>query len=116
MATYSEQPQRDSHQSAAPPSFGEMLRQLPGQYKEVLLHPSPATFAMEIGKATWSSVWFQLISLALISAIVAFVRAVYTPHPVTPVDVSELSTYIDPQTIQALVHVVTLSFVGLTFY
>ncbi len=116
MATYSEQPQRDSQGSAAPRSFGEMLRQLPGQYKQVLLHPSPVTFATEMGKATWGSVWFQLIGMALISAILAFVREIYTPHPVTPADLSALSTYTDPQTIQALTHVITLSFVGLAFY
>ena len=63
MAMYSEQPQRDSHLSTAPRSFVEMLRQLPSQYKQVLIHPSPLTFATEMGKATWSSVWFQLISV-----------------------------------------------------
>lgn len=70
---------------APPPGYGynvpppteplplwQALRQLPRQYFRVLTKPSEATFAMEMGKASWDIVWVQLLIYAVLSALVGF--------------------------------------------
>jgi len=70
---------------APPPGYGynvpppteplplwQALRQLPRQYFRVLTKPSEATFAMEMGKASWDIVWVQLLLYALFNALVSF--------------------------------------------
>lgn len=45
------------------------IQQLPGQYANVLGKPSIHTFVEEKQKASWGSVWIQLIGLGIVSAI-----------------------------------------------
>lgn len=52
-----------------PLPLGEALRQLPSQYIRVVTRPSAATFAEEKGKAAWNIIWFQIIGLGVIAAI-----------------------------------------------
>jgi hypothetical protein len=54
-------------------STGQAIRELPGQYFKVLTRPSVTRFAKEKGKASWGIVWVQLISLAIIDAILQIV-------------------------------------------
>ena len=61
---------------AVPLSLGEAMRQLPKQYIKVLTKPSTATFAEEQGKASWSSVWVQLICYALVGAVLIYLADV----------------------------------------
>jgi Yip1 domain len=59
---------------AAPLPLGKSILQLPGQYiKVVFSKPFPVTFAEEQSKASWGSVWFQLIFYALVGSIIVFV-------------------------------------------
>lgn len=59
--------------------LGEAIRQLPGQYiKVAFTKRSAATFAEEQSKASWGSVWFQLIFFALVCAILAYVDELIT--------------------------------------
>jgi hypothetical protein len=58
----------------APLPLGKAILQLPGQYmKVVFTKRSAAAFAEEQSKASWGSVWFQLMFYALVSAIVIYV-------------------------------------------
>lgn len=62
---------------AAPLPLGEAIRQLPRQYiKVVLTERSAATFAEEQGKASWGSVWVQLIYYALVVAVLEYLANV----------------------------------------
>ena len=62
---------------AAPLPLGEAIRQLPRQYiKVVLTERSAATFAEEQGKASWGSVWVQLIYYALVVAVLEYLAYV----------------------------------------
>jgi hypothetical protein len=59
--------------------LGEAIRQLPGQYiKVAFTKRSAATFAEEQSKASWGSVWFQLIFYALVFAILVCVDELIT--------------------------------------
>ena len=68
-----------NHQPTAPQPLGQAIRQLPTQYIKVLTKPSARTFAQEKGKATWSSIWLQLIALGLISAVLQTLGLLITP-------------------------------------
>ncbi len=58
--------------SASPPPgplpLGMAIKQLPGQYKRILMQPGTASFSWEMGKAKWDIVLVQLIGLAVLSA------------------------------------------------
>jgi len=72
---------------AAPPPLGEAIRQLPGQYiKVAFTKPSAATFAEEQSKASWGSVWFQLIFYALVYAILGYVDELITNTAASALD------------------------------
>lgn len=45
----------------APRPLSEEIKELPGHYIDVLTKPGVATFAAEMGKATWRMVWVQLL-------------------------------------------------------
>ena len=55
---------------AAPLPLGQTLGQLPRQYIRVLTRPSATTFAQEIGKASWSVIWIQLLGFAFFSGLI----------------------------------------------
>jgi hypothetical protein len=64
---------------ATPLPLGEAIRQLPGQYiKVAFTKRSSATFAEEQSKASWGSVWFQLIFSTLVLAILSYVYQLIT--------------------------------------
>src|SRR5215469_1101604 len=54
-----------------PPPLREAIRQLPRQYMKVLTRPSAATFAEEMGKASWGMLWVQLLGYALFAFVVS---------------------------------------------
>ena len=66
-------------QNVAQPSIGQAIRELPGQYFKVLTRPSMNSFIEETGKARWSIVWIQLISLAIIDAILQSASLLISP-------------------------------------
>src|SRR5438128_1904380 len=85
MATYPHQgPAPYARYEGAPRPLGEVIRDLPRQYMQVLTRPSAATFAAELGKAEWRSVWFQLLSwinfAIFIYGIVLQVFAIMAAH------------------------------------
>ena len=65
---------------SAPLPLGEALRQLPNQYMRVITKPSAATFAQEIGKASWDIVWVQLLIYAVISALLSYISILFMPN------------------------------------
>jgi hypothetical protein len=64
------------------PSIGQAIRELPGQYFKVLIRPSVHRFVEEKGKARWGIVWIQLMSLAIIDAILQSVSLLISPNSV----------------------------------
>ena len=66
----------------AQPTMGQAIRELPGQYFKVLTSPSVSRFVEEKGKAHWSIVWIQLMSLAIIDAILQSVSLLISPNSV----------------------------------
>ena len=56
---------------AAPLPLAEAIRQLPNQYIKVLTKPSAATFAEEMGKASWGMLWIQLLGIALFAFVIS---------------------------------------------
>ena len=66
-------------QPTAPQPLGQAIRQLPAQYLKVITRPSVKTFAQEKGKATWSSIWFQLIALSIIGAVLQILSLLISP-------------------------------------
>ncbi len=72
MATYSNQGPSILPQGA-PRSLSEEIKELPRQYLDVLTKPGVATFAAEIGKASWRMVWIQLLGWGVISMILGWI-------------------------------------------
>lgn len=65
--------------AATPLPLGQAIQQLPNEYLKVLTHPSPQTFAEEIGKANWPIVWVQLIGYAVIASILGGLARLISP-------------------------------------
>jgi hypothetical protein len=61
-------------QPPPPQDWGSALRELPAQWRRVLMQPSAATFAQEQPKATWGMLWVMLIGYAVIAAILGAIR------------------------------------------
>ena len=59
-------------------SPGKAIRALSRQYLKVLTKPSVATFTEEMSKATWGSVWMQLIGLTIIGGLISFSLSFFT--------------------------------------
>jgi len=68
--------------NVAQPSIGRAIRELPGQYFKVLIRPSVNRFVEEKGKARWGIIWIQLMSLAIIDAILQSVSLLISPNNV----------------------------------
>ena len=68
-----------NQQPTAPLPLGQAIRQLPGQYIKVITRPSVQTFAEEMGKATWGSIWLQLITLGIIGAVLQTLGLLISP-------------------------------------
>jgi hypothetical protein len=92
---------------ATPLPLGQAIQQLPGEYIRVLTHPSPQTFAAEIGKADWGIVWAQLIAYAVIGAILAFLSSLISPTRLTGTTTSGIS----PTTFTALAGGVSFAYI-----
>lgn len=54
-----------------PRPLSDTIRELPRQYIKVITKPSAATFAEEINKASWGTLWVQLLGLALFSLVIS---------------------------------------------
>jgi hypothetical protein len=57
----------------APRPLSEEIKELPRQYINVLTEPGVATFAAEMGRASWRMVWVQLLGWGVISTILGCV-------------------------------------------
>jgi len=87
--------------TATPLPLGEAIQQLPNQYIKVLTKPSAATFAEEMGKASWDIVWIQLITYAIAVAVLGFLRNLIS-NPFATLQTTSSSSSISPATIQLL--------------
>ncbi len=54
-------------------SVGQSIQELPQQYINVVMHPSDATFAVELPKADWPMVWVQLGFLVIASVMLGLI-------------------------------------------
>jgi hypothetical protein len=70
----------DNAPNVAQLSTGQAIRELPGQYFKVLTRPSVTRFGEEKSKASWRIVLIQLMSLAIIDAILQSVSLLISPH------------------------------------
>jgi Yip1 domain len=61
------------------PPAGLTMAQLPGQYARVLLRPSAHKFVEEMRKATWGSVFLQLIAWTVIATVLGYLANMMTP-------------------------------------
>jgi hypothetical protein len=77
--------------------FGQVLLALPGQYLKVITHPSVGTFVQEKQRGTWSIVWFQLLMLGAINALLVVLTFLLTPPDVSTI---ARSSVINPQTVR----------------
>lgn len=68
-----------NNRATAPLPLGQAIRELPGQYMKVLTRPGVQSFAEEKGKASWGSIWLQLIGLGVISAILQTLGLLISP-------------------------------------
>src|SRR5215467_14082266 len=59
--------------------LAEAIQQLPRQYIKVLTKPSAATFAEEMGKASWSIFWVQLLGITILSSALVLVELPLLP-------------------------------------
>lgn len=84
------------------------LSALPAQYIHILTRPTVKTFTEEKGSASWSSTWFQLILLGVISALLAALGLLISPVPVSGVE------GVDPTTLKyiALISTIIIVLVG----
>lgn len=62
---------------AQPLPLGQAIRELPGQYKKVLLKPGARTFAEEQGKAEWGIIWTQVLFLTLFQVLVSIALVIF---------------------------------------
>jgi len=62
-----------------PLPLGQAIRALPAQYLKVITRPSVQSFSAEKGKASWSSVWLQLIALGILSALLSVLAQLLVP-------------------------------------
>lgn len=65
---------------ATPLPLEQAIKELPSQYIKVVTKPSAATFAQEIGKASWSILWVQLVASAVIAGILSYIRILIMPN------------------------------------
>jgi hypothetical protein len=101
MATYPQQgPLPYTRHQIAPRPVREIIRDLPSQYMRVLTRPGVTTFAAELGKAEWRSIWIQLLGWGFITAIVGLIAWLISP---ITVNVLSILPGMGPQALQALV-------------
>ncbi|GER91772.1 hypothetical protein KDW_59340 [Dictyobacter vulcani] len=74
-----------SYEYASKPGFGQALAALPGQYLKVLTHPGINTFVAEKKKGSWGIVWFQLLLLGILNALIIGVAYVIAPSDLSSV-------------------------------
>ena len=51
----------------------QSIQELPNQYRNVVTHPSDATFAAELPKADWAMVWVQLGILIVVGVVLGLI-------------------------------------------
>ncbi len=54
-----------------PRPLSDTIRELPRQYIKVITKPSAATFAEEINKASWGTLWVQLLGITLFALVIS---------------------------------------------
>lgn len=80
-----------NHQATTPLPLGQAIRKLPGQYMKVLTRPGVQSFAEEKGKASWGSIWLQLIGLGFVSALLQSLGLLISPPVFSSAISAELS-------------------------
>ncbi|GCE48644.1 hypothetical protein EI42_03986 [Thermosporothrix hazakensis] len=78
--TYQTPPVVEGPEPEAALSLQESLRQLPAQWRKVLFRPGAHSFAEEKSKATWDSVWIQLLLYSIISGLLAYLASLLLPN------------------------------------
>ena len=69
-----------STQTDPVPSRSRVLSQLPQRYFNALVKPSVATYTADKGDASWSLVWIQLMTWAILDAMLGLlVNLIYPP-------------------------------------
>ncbi len=84
---------------SAPLPLGDAIRNLPNQYIKIITKPGPMTFAEEMGKASWDIVWVQLISYAIITAILGYLATLISP---TTLNTTTGTGSVNPAILQSL--------------
>jgi Yip1 domain len=115
MTVSNEQPQRIYRLTEPARSFGKQLWQLPGQYWRVLTRPSPETFIAETAHPSWGIVWLQLCTMALFAGSMAVISGEVISPTLLPAQISELSNFVDFQTLQNFLNISTAVQIGLNF-
>ena len=64
---YGSEPPPQAH----PLPLGQAIRELPGQYKRIVLKPDVRKFAAEQGKAEWGIIWLQLLFLFVLQVLIS---------------------------------------------
>jgi hypothetical protein len=65
--------------AVAPRPLAKVIGELPGQYLKVLTRPSKETFVREMDKASWSSIWIQLLAIAIITSLIGRLDSLILP-------------------------------------
>ena len=66
-------------------SFRQKLVALPGQYLRVLAKPSVKTFLSEKDRCSWGLVWFQMLTLGIICALILAIANFISPSNVSSI-------------------------------
>jgi hypothetical protein len=106
-----------SYGTSSPLPLREAISQLPKQYIKVLTKPSPFTFVVEMGKASWNILWVQLIAYAVITGILDYIRTLipwlsssYTTQSSTLSSLTGLSKDSDPFASIGLIIMIPIGF------
>ncbi len=54
-----------------PLPLGQAIRELPGQYKKIILKPGARSFAEEQHKADWGIIWMQILFLMILNIVIS---------------------------------------------
>jgi hypothetical protein len=105
QSTSSDQIAPAKQESSTSP-LGATLLQLPQQYFKAIVKPSVASYTQDKGKASWSLVWIQLLSWAILDAALGVLVNLFSP----PATSSSFSRFFTIATSYGLVIVVPALF------
>ena len=86
---------------ATPLPLGEAIRQLPAQYWRIITKPSSTSFAAEMGKASWSIVWLQIVFYIILVTLFGILTNAVLPARADALAGTDTST-LAPATVAAI--------------